>query len=107
MRAGYTPQTRGWALEEYKKSRPNYGSRAECVAALAVAIGAHENTVARWIKLEYGPPRLPAADETVVRMRAVEAENERLRNENLTLTARLAAYVPRSIAGESLGAAAL
>lgn len=40
-RAEYPAQTRAWALDQYEKSRHNYASRAECVAALALSIGAH------------------------------------------------------------------
>lgn len=107
MRAGYTAQTRAWALAEYDKSRHNYASRAECVAAIAKAIGAHENTVARWIKTEFGSPRSPAADEMTAKLRAAEAECERLRQENRILTERLAARAHRSLAAQSIGAAAL
>ncbi|WP_206509843.1 transposase [Rhodococcus sp. KRD197] len=108
-RAEYPAATRSWAIEEYEKSRHNYGSRAECVAE---TIGAHENTVARWIKDKFGSPRSPAADEMTARLRLAEAENERLRSENRTLSERLAACSPRSVTAHSLdarsfGAAAL
>ncbi|MGU3438161.1 transposase [Actinomycetes bacterium M1A6_2h] len=106
-RAEYPAQTRTWALEEYEKSRHNYTSRAECVAALALSIGAHENTVSRWIKDKYGSPRRPAADEVTARLRAAEEEITRLRSENRTLNERLAAHTPRSIGAESIRTAAL
>lgn len=106
-RAEYPAQTRAWALEEYEKSRHNYASRAECVAALAVSIGAHENTVARWIKDKYGSSRRPAADEVAARLRAAEEEITRLRSENRSLSERLAAHAPRSIGAESIRTAAL
>nr|WP_181715689.1 transposase [Cryobacterium sp.]QJS06131.1 transposase [Cryobacterium sp.] len=106
-RAEYPAQTREWALEEYEKSRHNYASRAECVAALALSIGAHENTVARWIKGKYGSSRRPAADEVAARLRAAEEEIIRLRSENHSLSERLAAHAPRSIGAESMSAAAL
>lgn len=103
-RAEYPAATRSWAIEEYEKSRHNYGSRAECVAAIAKTIGAHENTVARWIKDKFGSPRSPAADEMTARLRLAEAENERLRSENRTLSERLAACSPRSVTAHSLDA---
>ncbi|WP_328813529.1 transposase [Rhodococcus sp. NBC_00297] len=83
------------------------GPAAECVAAIAKAIGAHEDTVALWIKAEFGSPRSPAADEMTAKLRAAEAECERLRQENRTLTERLAARAHRSFAAQSIGAAAL
>ncbi|OAK53799.1 transposase [Rhodococcoides kyotonense] len=104
-RAEYPAATRAWAIAEYEKSRHNYSSRSECVAALALTIGAHENTVARWIKQQLGSARSPAADEMTVRLRASEADNERLRRENRSLTEQLAAKQPRSITAESLGTA--
>ena len=102
-RAEYPAETRAWAITEYRKSRHNHTSRAECVAALAVAIGAHENTVARWIKQEFGSSRRPADDEMTARLRAAEEEIDRLRRENRTLTETLAAHAPRSYTGQSLG----
>lgn len=104
-RAEYPAATRAWAITEYEKSRHNYSSRSECVAALAVAIGAHENTVARWIKGHFGSSRSPAADEITARLRKSEAENDRLRRENRTLAERLAALSPRSITADSFGTA--
>ena len=102
-RAEFPAETRQWVLTEYEKSRQNYASRAECVAVLARTIGAHENTVARWIKQQFGPSRSPAADDVAAKLRAAEAENERLRSENRTLTERLAACSPRSITTQSYG----
>jgi transposase-like protein len=110
-RAEFPAKTRAWALTEYEKSRQNYTSRAECVAALAREIGAHENTVARWVKDKFGSSRSVASDEVAAKLRAAEAEIGRLRSENRTLTERLAACSPRSIStqsyGSSFGAAAL
>jgi len=102
-RAEYPAQTRAWALEEYEKSRHNYASRAECVAALAVSIGAHENTVTRWVKDKFGSSRSPASDDVAAKLRAAEAEIGRLRSENRSLTERLAACAPRSLTAQSYG----
>ncbi|MFC8181562.1 transposase [Rhodococcus sp. NPDC057297] len=103
-RAEYPAATRTWAIDQYEKSRHNYTSRSECVADLAAAIGAHENTVARWIKQHFGSPSSPAADEITARLKKSEAENERLRRENRTLAERLAALTPRSITADSFAA---
>lgn len=102
-RAEFPAETRAWALREYEKSRQNYASRAECVAVLADAIGAHENTVARWVKDKFGSSRSPASDDVAAKLRAAEAEIGRLRSENHTLTERLAACSPRSITTQSYG----
>lgn len=106
-RAEYPAETRAWAIAEYEKSRRNYTSRAECVAALAVAIGAHENTVARWVKQQFGSPREPAGDDLTAKYNAAVAEVARLRSENRTLAERLAALSPRSISADGIGAVAL
>ncbi len=97
-RSGYDSCTRSWAIDTYRDSRENYSSRAECVAALADQIGAHVNTVNRWIKSEFGPSRAPAADEITAKLRAAEAEIDRLRRVNRDLTELLAAASPRSAA---------
>ena len=102
-RAEFPAETRKWALTEYEKSRQNYASRAECVAVLARAIGAHENTVTRWVKDKFGSSRSPASDDVAARLRAAEAEIGRLRSENRTLTERLAACSPRSMSTQSYG----
>ncbi|AMY20711.1 MULTISPECIES: transposase [Nocardiaceae] len=101
MRAEYTAEVKEWALETYRSSRPNYPSRDQCVTAIADQIGAHVNTVNRWIKLEFGPSRAPAADEVVAKLRAAEAEIERLLRVNRDLSDRLAAASPRSITAEA------
>ncbi|AMY19584.1 MULTISPECIES: transposase [Nocardiaceae] len=101
MRAEYAAEVKEWALETYRSSRPNYPSRDQCVTAIAGQIGAHVNTVNRWIKLEFGPSRAPAADEVVAELRAAEAEIERLLRVNRDLSDRLAAASPRSIAAEA------
>ncbi|OZC83405.1 transposase [Rhodococcus sp. 06-418-1B] len=111
-RAAFDAETRAWALTEYEKSRQNYASRAECVAVLARTIGAHENTVTRWVKDKFGSSRSPASDDVAAKLRAAEAEIGRLRSENRSLTERLAACSPRSLttqsySAHSLGAAAL
>lgn len=100
MRAEYGADVKEWALETYRSSRPNYPSRDRCVAAIAEQIGAHVNTVNRWIKLEFGPSRAPAADEVVAELRAAEAEVERLLRMGRDLSDRLAAASPRSISAE-------
>ncbi|WP_307830807.1 transposase [Rhodococcus sp. KRD162] len=102
-RAEFPAKTRAWVLTEYEKSRQNYVSRAECVAVLARTIGAHENTVARWVKDKFGSSRSPASDDVAAKLRAAEAEIGRLRSENRTLTERLEACSPRSITTQSYG----
>lgn len=111
-RAAFDAETRAWVLTEYEKSRENYASRAECVAVLARSIGAHENTVTRWVKVKFGPSRSPASDDVAAKLRAADAEIGRLRSENRTLTERLAAYSQRTLTvqpydSHSFGAAAL
>ncbi|WP_328810570.1 transposase [Rhodococcus sp. NBC_00294] len=107
MRPVYGAHVRDWAISTYRSSRPNYASRDQCVTAIAEQIGAHVNTVNRWIKTEFGPSRAPAADEVVAKLRAAEAEIERLLAVNRTLTDRLAATSPRSVAAESVMSGAL
>ncbi|WP_328814096.1 transposase [Rhodococcus sp. NBC_00297] len=102
MRPRYEADVRNWALSTYRSSRPNYASRDQCVTAIAEQIGAHVNTVNRWIKTEFGPSRAPAADEVVAKLRAAEAEIERLLAVNRSLTDRLAAVSPRSVTAESV-----
>ncbi|MBY6687450.1 transposase [Rhodococcus sp. BP-149] len=102
MRPVYGAHVREWAISTYRSSRPNYASRDQCVTAIAEQIGAHVNTVNRWIKTEFGPSRAPAADEVVAKLRAAEAEIERLLAVNRRLTDRLAAAAPRSVAAESV-----
>ena len=55
----------------------------------------------RWLELEFGPSREPAADEVVAKLRAAEAEIERLLRVNRDLSDRLAAASPRSITAET------
>ncbi len=100
MRAEYAAEVKEWAPPTYRSSRPNYPSRDRCVTAIADQIGAHVNTVDRWIKLEFGPSRAPAADEVVAKLRAAEAEIERLLRMGRDLTDRLTAVSPRSIAAQ-------
>ncbi|WP_304119290.1 transposase [Mycolicibacterium bacteremicum] len=101
MRAEYADEVKEWALQTYRSSRPNYPSRDQCVTAIADQIGAHVNTVNRWLELEFGPSRAPAADEVVAKLRAAEAEIERLLRVNRDLSDRLAATSPRSITAET------
>ncbi len=102
MRPVYGAQVREWAISTYRSSRQNYPSREKCVTAIADQIGAHVNTVNRWIKIEFGPSRAPAADEVAAKLRAADAEIERLLAVNRDLTARLAAVSPRSVTAESV-----
>ena len=100
MRAEYAADVKEWAPPTYRSSRPNYPSRDQCVTAIADQIGAHVVAVNRWIKLEFGPSRAPAADEVVAKLRAAEAEIERLLRMGRDLSDRLAATSPRSIAAQ-------
>ncbi|MFI8977286.1 transposase [Nocardia asteroides] len=79
----YSPEQRQWAIETYRKTRKNYTSRMECCTRIANDLGAHVNTVTRWINREFGSPA-PSAEDTT-RWAALVGENASLRQENLRL----------------------
>lgn len=76
-----------WAEKTYTDTRSQYGSRLECCQAIAKALGAHVNTVVRWINETNGPARQMPPEEVTARMRALEDEVQRLRRANHDLSA--------------------
>lgn len=89
MSRGYTETTRQWAIKTYNDTRDQYRSRLECCTPIAEALGAHVNTVVRWINAELGRPRLVTEEELPQRLRDLEDEVRRLRQANLELTERV------------------
>lgn len=85
-RRPYQDDTRKWAITTYNRTRPQYGSRLECCLAIAVVLGAHVNTVTRWVNQVHGPARATAAENVAERLRAMEDEVRRLRQENHDLS---------------------
>jgi hypothetical protein len=82
----YGESTRTWAEKTYTETRDQYGSRLECCQAIAKALGAHVNTVVRWINETNGPARQMPPEEVAARMQALEEEVQRLRRANHDLS---------------------
>lgn len=89
MSSSYSDTTRQWALETYASTRGSYRSRLECCAAIAKDLGAHENTVMRWVNEKHGQVRVLTTEELPDRIRALEAENAQLRARNRELMEQL------------------
>lgn len=87
MSRRYDDGTRHWAEKTYQDTRDQYGSRLECCQAIALTVGAHVNTVVRWINETYGRPKALTSEEVPNRIRILEAEVERLRRQNHELSA--------------------
>lgn len=87
MSRRYDVGTRQWAEKTYQDTRDQYASRLECCQAIAATVGAHVNTVVRWINEAYGRPRVLTSEEVPSRIRVLEAEVERLRRQNHELSA--------------------
>ncbi|MBS2993211.1 transposase [Rhodococcus erythropolis] len=99
MSSRYGDETRAWAEKTFAETRHQYSSRLECCHAIAKSLGAHVNTVSRWIGESYGPARQAPPEEVSARMRALEEEVARLRRQNHDLTSS------RGFAGGNLGLA--
>jgi D-aminopeptidase len=89
MSSVYSDTTRQWALETYDRTRDSYRSRLECCAAIARELGAHENTVMRWVNDKRGQVRVLTTEELPERIRSLEAENAALRGRNRELMEQL------------------
>ncbi|MBP1161372.1 hypothetical protein ABIC28_001638 [Rhodococcus sp. PvR044] len=89
MSRGYTDSTRTWAIHTYKQTRDQYRSRLECCAAIAADVGAHTNTVVRWVNDELGRPRVVSEEDLPQRVRDLESEVRRLRQANRELSERI------------------
>ncbi|AWK77056.1 transposase [Rhodococcus sp. NPDC019627] len=99
MSSRYGDETRAWAEKTFAETRHQYNSRLECCQAIAKVLGAHVNTVSRWIGESYGPARQAPPEEVTAKMRALEEEVQRLRRQNHDLASS------RGIAGRTLGLA--
>lgn len=87
--SSYSDSTRRWALETYAETRTRYRSRLECCTVIAGDIGAHVNTVLRWVQAEHGQIRALTSEEIPGHIRVLEEENARLRAANRELMERL------------------
>ncbi|NKR30043.1 transposase [Rhodococcus hoagii] len=85
----YSDATRKWALETYDNTRKQYRSRLECCTAIAKDLGAHVNTVLRWVGAEHGQVRPLTAEEVPTRVRNLEEQNAALRARNRELMEQL------------------
>jgi anti-sigma factor RsiW len=85
----YSDATRRWALETYDSTRKQYRSRLETCTAIAKELGAHVNTVLRWVQSEHGQVRALTEEEVPDRLRALEEENAALRARNRELMEQL------------------
>lgn len=92
MTSSYTDATRKWAIDTYRESRDQYRSRADACAAIAETIGAHVNTVTRWINAEFGRPRVVSEEDMPEHVRALEAEIARLRQANRMLVEQIGGH---------------
>lgn len=100
MSSRYGDETRAWAEKTFEETRHQYNSRLECCQAIAKSLGAHVNTVVRWINETNGPARQMPPEEITARMQALEEEVQRLRRANHDLstenTSRLTFSRPES-----------
>lgn len=87
MSSRYGEETRAWAEKTFADTRHLYNSRLECCQVIAKTLGAHVNTVTRWITETYGPARQAPPEEVTAKMRAMEEEVMRLRRQNHALSA--------------------
>ncbi|NMM90662.1 transposase [Rhodococcus sp. SRB_17] len=99
MSSRYGDESRAWAEKTFTETRHQYNSRLECCHAIAKVLGAHVNTVSRWIGETYGPARQAAPEEVTAKLRALEEEVVRLRRQNHDLTAG------RGFSGRNVGLA--
>ncbi|MFD6401161.1 transposase [Nocardia sp. XZ_19_231] len=84
--SGYTARQRSWAITTYRETREQHRSRMECCAEIAKDLGAHVNTVVRWVNAEFGTTRALSTEEVPSKIRALQAEVTRLRAANQQLS---------------------